>query len=245
MWVDYSEFNADTRDTSKNYIVYNYNHCDAFYYGYDNDKTALDCTKGTTCTRCGRSGADFKPYEEHDRLENFTASSVLANGKYKCECKNENCTAVNEEKDTKPVFTAKGYSTNPDRNAINGGYTVDLTSLALYERLIGELNYGIIIANANSFGGASFLDENKIVNSEKALQVEMNGEYSNFDCSINFGANTGATLSLVITAYVIEGDNVTYVQFESGTDAKIGADTFKSVTLAQVLALVPETAKED
>jgi hypothetical protein len=231
--------------TSKNYIVYNYNHCDAFYYGYDNDEDALDCTKGTTCDRCGRSGKDFKPFESHDLLESFSASSVFVNGNYECDCKNENCTAVDTKKETKPVFTAKGYSTNLDKNAINGGYTVDLESLALYERFIGKLTYGIVIANAKTFDGKEFFDENNMVNSTKALQVEMDGEYSNFDCSILFGANSNVDLNLVITAYIVEGNSVSFLQYESGDEAKIGSNTFKSVTLAQVIALIPAVSKEN
>ena len=245
VWVDYSEFDADTRDTSKNYIVYNYNHCDAFYYGYDNDADALDCTKGTTCDRCGRSGESFRPYEDHNRVESFTVSSLLESGKYVCDCTNDNCTVIDADVETKPVFTAKGYSTNPDKNAINGGYTVDLTSLALYEKFIGEITYGIVIANANTFGENPLFNSEYEVNSEKSLKVEMDKQYSNFDCEINFGANTGIDLDLVICAYVITDDGVVFVQKDTGNDVTIGDTTFKSVTLAQVIALVPAESKEN
>ncbi len=245
-WVAFEDFDANSRDMSKNYIVYGYNHCDAFYYGYDSDKTALNCTTGTTCTRCGRSGEDFNPYEDHNRLEFFTVPSLTESGTYKCDCINENCTVIDSNVTTKPVFTAKGYSTNPDRNAINGGYTVDLDSLALYERFVGKLNYGIIIANANSFGEKSFLDGNNKINSDKALQVEMDAQYSNFDCSVNFGANTGVALDLIITAYVVDSNGgVTFIQHENGSDVTIGGTSFKSITLASVVALVPTEAKEN
>ena len=73
----------------------------------------------------------------------------------------------------------------------------------------------------------------------------MDKQYSSFDCSINFGTNTGIDLDLVICAYVIEGDTVTYIQSSTGNDVKIGDTTFKSVTLAQVIALVPAESKEN
>jgi hypothetical protein len=73
----------------------------------------------------------------------------------------------------------------------------------------------------------------------------MDKQYSNFDCSINFGTNTGAKLDLIITAYVITNDGVVFIQKDSGNDVKIGDTTFKSITLAQVVALQPTTSKED
>ena len=242
-WIPFDEFT--TASNEKNYIVYGYNTCDAFYYGYDNDADALDCTKGTVCDRCARSGESFRPYSEHSRVESFTVSSVFESGKYVCDCTNDNCTVIDADIETKPVFTAKGYSTNPDKNAINGGYSVDLYALSLYERFISTLEYGIVIANANAFGANSFFNDENKVNTEKSLQVEMDKQYQNFDCSIYFGANTGMELDLVICAYVIEGDTVTYIQSSTGDDVTIGGESFKSVTLAQVVALVPAVSKEN
>ena len=73
----------------------------------------------------------------------------------------------------------------------------------------------------------------------------MDKQYSNFDCEINFGANTGAKLDLIITAYVITDDGVVFVQKDTGNDVEIGDTTFKSVTLAQIVALVPAESKEN
>ena len=73
----------------------------------------------------------------------------------------------------------------------------------------------------------------------------MDKQYASFDCSINFGTKTGIDLDLVLCAYVIEGDTVTYIQSSTGDDVTIGDTTFKSVTLAQVVALQPATSKED
>ena len=221
--------------------VYGCNVCDTFYNGeHEFDK---DCTTADACShKCGLINTKN---ESHNDKETLTfANGLTADGVHSVACQNDGCTVKTEET-VKPVFTAKGYSTNAYKNAINGGYEVNLTSLALYERLIGTLEYGIVIANASSFGEKTFLDENNKVNSDKALQVEMDKQYSSFDCSINFGTNTGIDLDLVITAYVIEGDTVTYIQSSTGNDVKIGDTTFKSVTLAQVIALVPAEIKEN
>ena len=240
--VDYATYleNPSNYETGR-YVIYNYNSCDAFYdkiHGYDTDCTTADSCKNG----CGLTNTKN---ESHNNGETLTfANGITADGVYCVGCKNEGC-SVKTEETVKPVFVAKGYSTNDDKNAINGGYEVNLTSLALYERLIGELKYGIIIANANAFGEKTFLDENNKVNSDKALQVEMDKQYASFDCSINFGTNTDIDLDLVICAYVIEGDTVTYIQSSTGDDVTIGGKSFKSVTLAQVVALQPTTSKED
>ena len=223
------------------YVIYNYNSCDAFRKGAHDCDT--DCTTADSCKNgCGLTNTKNENHNNGETL--IFANGLTAEGVHSVGCKNDGCT-VKTETTVKPVFVAKGYSTNADKNAINGGYEVNPTSLTLYETLIGELEYGIVIANAKSFGENSFFDENKKINSDKALQVEMEKQYSSFDCSIYFGANTGMELDLVICAYVIEGDTVTYIQSSTGDDVTIGGTAFKSVTLAQVVALVPAVSKEN
>ena len=250
--VTLDEFEQIADTAKKNYIVYGLNPCDTFYNGVDFVENATDCTQDGICSRVG-CGRAFEGQESHNLVETLVfANGLTANGAYTCDCVNEGCVVVDilagdeQGRDVvAPVFTAKGYSTNNDKNAINGGYSVDLDSLALYERLIGELEYGIVIANANSFGANSFFNAENKVNSEKALQVEIDSQYASFDCSINFGANTGMELDLVICAYVISGDSVVYIQASTGDDVTIGDTSFKSVTLAQVVALVPAVSKEN
>ncbi len=248
--VTLEEFEAIADTSKKNYIVYGLNPCDTFYNGVDYVKGMTDCTQGGNCTRCGRA---FEGQENHAMVETLVfANGLTASGAYTCDCTNEGCTAIDilagdeQGRDVvAPVFVAKGYSTNADKNAINGGYFVELKSLELYERLIGELNYGIVIANANAFDANSFFNAENKVNTDKALQVEMDKQYASFDCSVNFGAKTNIELDLVICAYVIDANGVTFIQAESGSDVTIGGSAFKSVTLAQVVALQPPVSKED
>ena len=226
--------------------------CEKIYLGHTKPENITSCLVGGNCSVCSTA---FEPYAtEHTKGgETLTfPNGLTANGIYTYDCTNPGCTIADilvGDKDGRdvvaPVFTAKGYSTNADKNAINGGYSVDLDSLALYERLIGELNYGIVIANANSFGANSFFNAENKVNTDKALQVEMDKQYASFDCSINFGTKTNIELDLVICAYVIDANGVTFIQAESGSDVTIGAKGFKSVTLAQVVALQPAVSKED
>lgn len=144
-----------------------------------------------------------------------------------------------------PIFTAKGYSVNNDGNSLNGGYTVDLDRLKAYTDVMGNINFGIVIANANTFEGNFFVDGK--VGNAKALQVGITPDYTNFDCAIYFNSanNASSTLELIITAYVIDANgNVTYIQAENNyaVEAKIGNDIFTKVTLDLVKANLPTSS---
>ncbi|MBQ2810380.1 MAG: leucine-rich repeat protein [Clostridia bacterium] len=251
--VPYATYIANTSNyASGKYVISGYNLCDAFYDGVDYVEGVTDCTQDGICTRCGRV---FEGQETHAIVETLVfPEGLVASGIYTCDCTNEGCTVIDvlvgdeQGRDVvKPLFTAKGYSLSPDKNAINGGYTINRDTLTLYNDVKKtNLVYGIVIANAEKFDGKSFFNESNKVNTNKALQVEIDNEYSNFDCSINFGTTANNSIKLIICAYVIEGDNVTFIQAESGEpvdSSLVTGGSFKSVTLDYVAAL--PTSKEE
>ena len=149
-----------------------------------------------------------------------------------------------------PLISAKGYSLNSERTAINGGYLVNLELLSLYKSLNGAVKYGIVIASADAFGGKSFFNESNMVNTDKAIQVEMDAEYQNFNCSVEFGTTQNGTLNLVICAYVIDANGASFVQADSAASSavdsgKIAGGAFSSVTLNSVSAIHPEKKDEE
>lgn len=222
-------------------LVVGYSHCEAYGHSYSGTG---DCKDGLVCTLCTQSLGGMA---EHTYYETLVYVTFDANGVYNYGCSNEGCTKYDiVDAAAAPIFKAKGYSTNPRKTSINGGYVVDLEALEKYVDLNGDLKYGIVIANAASFTGEFFDEENNIT-SKKAIMVEIDTEYSNFDCTIDYGAKTGVELSLIITAYVIdEQGNVTFVQSDSTNagEVKIGSRTFKTVTLQSVVANVPAETKE-
>lgn len=172
---------------------------------------------------------------------NLTSDFTIA---YTC----PNCGAAGESTKVSAVFSAKGYSLSPDGKAISGGYSVNLDSLALYESVMGKVTYGIVIANADSFEGKSFFDADNKVNTTKAVQAEIDSQYSNFDCSINFGMTSNNTLKLVICAYVIDDGGVSFIQYDKGdsvASSAISGNSFKYITLDMVVASVPVENKEN
>ena len=159
-----------------------------------------------------------------------------------------NCGSSQDATTVEKIFTAKGYSISPDGKAISAGYTVNHNSLAIYEEIMGATSYGIVIANADAFEGKTFFDENNKVNTEKSVQVDIDRQYSVFDCALYFDTTSNSTLKLVICAYVIGSDgSVGFVQHTTGESVAQGAiagGSFKFVTLDIVVALQPATTKE-
>lgn len=243
-YADYQKLD----DKSGKYAIYDYSYCEAYIDGVHTDPDVInDCT-GYTCDyeRCSHW---IKTRDAHNLLETMEYANGFAQvGVEKITCTNwDKCTVKNESWEIEPIFTAKGYSTNSEKNAINGGYTIKSELLARYETVMNEkITYGVVIANANSFGYKTFFDEENRVNSKKALQVEIDSQYSMFDCEINFGSNTAVELDLIICAYVINADGeASFIQKDSGKDITIGGAPFKSITLNSVIALVPTALKED
>ncbi len=224
--------------------------CSVFFGGHTKPASVNDCRTGGNCVVCaavleGIAGG-------HVFVETLTfPNGLTADGIYTCDCTNSGCTVADilagdeQGRDVVPaIFTAKGYSTNPEKNSINGGYSVNLNSLLLHKRLIGEIKYGVVIANANSFDG-EFFDEDNKVNTTKSIQTEIDSQYSNFSVAINFGSQTGVELDLVICAYVVTGDGVIFIQKDTGDNVTIGNKAFKCVNLAMVVALTPDATKEN
>ncbi len=234
-------------DKSGKYVIYDA-YCVA-YNGGNHEKPAevVSCTSGGVCEVCAISLPGIAT--EHTLVEKIVyANGFDKIGTYTVTCTNwDKCTVKNESWEIEPIFTAKGYSTNSEKNAINGGYTIKSNLLAHYESVMNEkITYGVVIANANSFSYKTFFDSENRVNSTKALQVEIDSQYSMFDCEIHFGTNTAVELDLVLCAYVINADGeVSFIQKDSGKDITIGGAPFKSITLNSVIALVPTALKED
>lgn len=161
-----------------------------------------------------------------------------------------NCKSVGASTSVEKVFTTKGYSISPSGTAIDGGYGVNQKSLALYESVVGEVKYGIVIANADIFGGKSFFDENNKVNTEWAVQVEIDAQYSIFSCSIDFGTTSNSSLNLVICAYAVDSTGASFVQHSTGeavASSKIAGGAFKSITLDMIATepAILSTGKND
>ena len=245
-FVSYEQYLEDVKNGvvyTKDTIVYGANYCVELNGGVHQMNDEPTCTQGVECSKCGLEGASALGHNKGE-LEKivYVTFDVAGDKLFDCTRCEE---SVVEQGGASPIFTTKGYSTNSDKNAINGGYSVNPEALEAYEAVNGKITYGIVIANVDSFGGKTLFNENKMVNSDKALQVEIDGEYVNFDCSIHFVSESSYGLKLLICAYVIDGDNISIVQYEAGSaveNTQISGGSYKSITLATVVASLPANA---
>ena len=143
-WADYSA-NPDNY-ASGNYIIYDYNACDAFYAGIHDERVESSYPNGYGSVGTKVSG-----------------------------CVHKGCT-LNTKEELSALFTSLGYSTSEtDGTGISIGYRVDYDAIKTYKELTGTtLSYGmfattkqavengdIFDADGNTVSGAITLDVTK------------------------------------------------------------------------------------
>ena len=243
--IHIDNWDPDTRNVDKPYIIYGVNECFAFY---DNKHTVTgtDCTVDDTCKNCLDPIA---AQAAHTFKETLTyPDGFVANGVYTCDCTFNGCTVVDikagdEGSSRAPLFNGgEGFSTKGE-DGIAGGYTINVDGVNEYKRINGSLTFGIMVVNPNYYYGKdSFFDTNGKVNtSGGALQVEFtNNRYQNVNVSLT-GFAGAEGLSLVIALYAYDdAENVEFIQSTTtkcgDKNVTVGGETLYTATLASVKA---------
>ena len=192
-----------------------------------------------SCVLCGeqKEYSIFRDYSAHD----YKVFIAYALGFDKNGEKGDMCTICEDIKNssvTDPILVPLGYSVRDElgaRDGLNGGYCINTELLKLYESVNGKVRVGIVIANASYAKANGLLDSAFKVIGTKALQVELDSrDYTSFNLSITgFDSDSLKALDLVISAYVIEGDSVGFVQYEM-PDKDNAPDTFGAYRLNTV-----------
>ena len=143
---------------------------------------------------------------------------------------------------TEPIFKSIGISVNGAKDAVYFGFSVDVALLEAYEQFNGELDFGFIVANADTFGPESTLLTNeKALNSEKGYMVDLSTkQYAIVGVSIrNIVSESAKALNVLVVIYTDDGNKVRFVRVEGEhTSARgIGDDILNVVTLNDVLQI--------
>ena len=200
--------------------------------------TGKDASVLSTCTRL--AGANVISRDDYDAATTYTGvnlvvhySNCLAynNGVHKSIVSTTHvvsytqpiqivnkCTACEmmDQTDSIPaLFTYKGYSAPETEEGVIGiSVVVNTDAIEAYEKLTGEtVNYGLFIATEKILGDNDVVDgEGNISEGVYAAQMPSR-EFSIMTIKIN-GFNTDAqkAASFAYGAYVIDGDNVGYIQ---------------------------------
>lgn len=223
--------------------------------------TTPDCENAGTKTTylngnmSGQVDAEYSlnnPKLGHTKAGEPTALSYTngfdANGFYSFDCSVCEKNYTESEGTAKPIFTAKGYSFKEDTtngHGIAGGYTVNHTARAEYEKISGtKLEFGIIMFNVNS-DQAKALNEKlfnngKLTITEKALQIDATStSYSIINFSIDGFKEASLGLELAISLYVTEiigeGEGATYeTSFVQSSEKTSGVYTNGGTSLTTV-----------
>ena len=178
----------------KNYVVYGYNSCNAFYGG----EHKLPETEEM----------NFVSY-----YETITFSATCQNGCGK--------SITNEEKTIAPLFVCIGYSAPENgKGGIAVGYAVNGEAVAKFTRVTGKsLNYGVFavlqekLGNGNIFGA-----DGEVVSGAISAEVSKFG-LSVFEIKIVGFDEEQKDVKLAIGAYVAvtDGEVVEYSYLQAGT----------------------------
>jgi hypothetical protein len=136
--------------------------------------------------------------------------------------------------------TSGGYAIS-QTGGLAGGWTIDLTSLELYNRYNeNDVKYGIVMINPKHLASDKFFKDDYTVNladgkTGAVITTLTDCEYTNLSFSINgFTTAELCELELVIAAYAyVEGEDVQFIQ-EQNTQCKASTLDYEDASLYTV-----------
>lgn len=223
---------------SKNYIVYGYNTCKAFYNDVheeeveDNNPCWL-----TECSNCGLSATYVGNDDTHSFVYSITYNGYFGNkGDKLATCQNENCIYHNTPKTEKEAVNAiissfKGFSVSEDGDGLTFGYTIDYDALDAYVKTNGNnVELGFVIALQKNSG-----DNAPDINASTSITAKVVNWTTSDEENAGVAKYVGADFKVVgnwaghedvvfcMAGYLNDGKTVSYLNYESSSEK---ADTF-------------------
>ena len=214
-------------NNNKNYVVYGYNKCNAFYNAEHNYGDVNSCMVDVKCSReCGNKIESI--FTEHTIAESIVyANGFDNNGVYNCICSNASyCTeiegyALNES--VAPIITFKGYSIPEKANykGINAGFEIDKILLNLYEEVNDDtVKFNLLMVNSQigETNITQILNGEELAENVKGINIKITStNYCDIDVSVRgFDDSTEKgnfyTLKLITALAVTTKGGVHYAQ---------------------------------
>ena len=212
--ITYSEYMSDLEKyATGNYVVCEYNSCDAFYEGEhleDNNPCVVNCD------RCEAYGVAEKNPEHIINTTVVYESFALAGSKI-TGCANEGCKYCEKEA-LEPLFNCIGYSAFEGGNGISIGFMVNLSAIATYTEITGNtVKYGVFAVSQEKLGENSIFDENGN-EADGVISAEIKRtDFSAFDIKVVGFTDEQKSKKLALGAYVVCNGEYSYIQ-ESDPD---------------------------
>ena len=178
----------------KNYVVYGYNTCQAFYDGEHTE-----------------SGTPTYKYSGEEYLSNYVAISACS----VCGITDSETVVCG------PLFINKGYAKEENGSLFTYGIVVDKDEIAKYVAHTGKaFNYGMIAAAGDLVNDGALFDESaKAIDGTIIIDVTTT-KYTVYQLKMTGIKDTQKDLSVYACAYVIDGTAVSYIGEET-TDSAV------------------------
>ena len=212
-WISAGEFTGASPD--KNYIVYGYNKCDAFYESThleDNNPCVINCT------RCGANGV-MEENPVHSEKYTILYTSYDATGTKTYTCSNEGCKYSKTEY-APALFVCLGYSAPENgTGGIAVGFTVNNKAITEYKEVTGKaLKYGVFAVLKDRLGNNDIFGKDGTA-SEGVISAEItNYEFAAFEIKIVGFTDEykGTKLAMGTYVSVTDGEATEYSYLQEG-----------------------------
>ena len=214
--VSYEQYLLDVQNGvtyTKATIVYDVNECYAFnnnVHTYDNP---LSCV--ANCTVCSQAKAPS--ISEHKlSTEYLYSNGFVSAGEKQTKCTVEGCKySVSEE--IPAIIALQGYSSKIGGKSMCVGYTVNQKAYKEYTEAGYTLNYGIVAyIPTEGETNISPVKNDLTGKTDKTIVASVDSAYVAFDFIITGFTSVHNGLSLVMCAYVFDGEKVEYISISNG-----------------------------
>ena len=225
-FVSASNYDYDTdrpKGTMQCTYVYDYNACDAFYYGNHTEK---DTANGSACylaecKNCGVKSVDISSATTHNYEEVCAYTNYFANGAITKTCQNANCvhsaakTPITDNETLKPLFKELKYSTKEEGAAfgIYVEYQIDQDAIALYKELSGKsVSYGVMAIKTSNITGNGPLNVDGLTDANYVVAAEVtNDKLACAQLIITGNWEANADVEITMLGYVTDGEELHYM----------------------------------
>ncbi len=182
--ITYKEYLANKENYAKgNYVICDYNACEAFYEGEHSFKEPT----------CGFLGEEY--------VSSYVKTGVCKN------CEDEVVTVL-----TGALFTNKGYSRELGGTYFDYGFVANREEIAKYEALTGNtVSYGIIAAKKTASESGALIDENGVAIEGAILMSFDTTSYNLYNVKVTGISSENAETQIYCSAYVYEAGKTVYI----------------------------------
>ena len=236
-WISASDYTGPS--TEKNYIVYGYSACEAFYYGVHME---ADTTNGSACyladcSRCNVEKKDISSDATHNLNSQYVyANGYMAAGQIISICQNAGCkhgteaTAIVSALDA--LFNSLEYSVAEKGFGICVKYNVNKDALAVYKNSGKSISFGVVAVMADKVEGNGPLANNGELTTQKnVIAADVTADNIRaVTLRISGNENTwksNATKAIYILGYATNGTDLEYLGTASG--AQVDRNNITSV----------------